>query len=385
MMRVGVGVIGCGNILGAYVLGLRRLAPVRLVGCADLDVSRAHAAAEAHRVRAFASVEALLCDESVEVVVNLTPPLAHGAVSRAALEGGKRVFSEKPIAATVTEADSVLAALAEPGRMGSAPDTFLAGPGQTARAAIDAGLIGEPIGASAAIAHSRAEEWHPDPTFLFRQGGGPLLDMGPYYISSLVNCLGPVDTVRGATRIGANPRPVTAPDRLVEAITVEVPTHAAAVLTFASGAVATLTASFDLWSEHLPPIEIYGTKGVLRLPNPDFFDGDVTVRLNAGDRWQVVPPTMQLAGWGQRGEYLRGLGVADLIESLDARPQRTTAALGYHVLEVLEAIQVSSDRETVVRIASAPGRPAPVEAGDLAGLAVPGPSSGYGRGEGRAT
>src|SRR5262249_54222327 len=153
------------------------------------------------------------------------------------------------------------------------------------RAAVDAGAIGEPIGVAATIPHSRAEEWHPDPTFLFRAGAGPLLDMGPYYVASMVNCLGPVASVAGAARIGANPRPVTAPGRLVEsvAVAVEVPTHAVAVLRFASGVVGTLTASFDIWSEHLPHIEIYGTTGILRVPNPDLFAGDVLVKPNASD------------------------------------------------------------------------------------------------------
>jgi predicted dehydrogenase len=366
-----VGVVGCGNIFETYLRGLRRLGSVNVAGCADLDQSRCERMATAHDLRAYPSVAALLDDDVIDVVVNITPPLAHASVSLTAIQHGKHVFVEKPLAASLAEAGPVVAAAAaDEVRLGGAPDTFLASPGQTARAAVDSGLIGEPIGVMAAIPHSRAEQWHPDPSFLFKRGGGPLLDMGPYYVAAMVNCLGAITTVAGAARIGANPRQVTAPDRLVQSITVEVPTHAVAVLTFASGAIGTLTASFDIWSEHLPHLEIYGSRGILRLPDPDRFDGDVTFKPNDSDSWNVVPPVVHLAGWSAPGERVRGLGVADLIDSLDGGPQRTNADFAHHVLEVLESVQVASAREAVVRLQTKPARPEPVAAGDLGGLAV---------------
>ncbi len=368
---VGIGIVGCGNISDAYLRGLRKLRSVRVVGCADIDAGRAERAAKSYGVRAYESVAALMEDDSVGLVVNITPPLAHGTVTRDGLAHGKHVYVEKPAAASLAEAGQTMQALTQgTSRLGCAPDTFLAGPGQTARAALDSGLIGEVVGASAVISHTRAEEWHPDPTFLFKKGGGPLLDMGPYYVASMVNCLGPVRTVSGATRIGANPRRVTAPDRLTASITVEVPTHTAALLTFASGAIGTLTASFDIWSDHLPHLEVYGTRGILRLPDPDRFDGDVTVLLNDSGTWQVVPPGLRLAGWSAEGGVLRGLGVVDLIESLAGRPQRASAELGYHVLEVLESIETASTSAAVVPMRSSPPRPEPVLAGDLDGMAV---------------
>jgi len=195
--------------------------------------------------------------------------------------------------------------------------------------------------------------------------------MGPYYISNLVNCLGPVRTVTGSARIGANPRIVTTPGRLVDSIAVEVPTHAVAVLSFASGSVGTLTASFDLWSDHLPHIEIYGTKGILRLPDPDKFDGDVLFKPNGSDTWEVVAPVLALAGWLVKGGRIRGLGVADLVDSLGGRPQRTSAELAYHVLEILESVEAASTTESVVHLKTAPARPEPVAAGDFNGMAVP--------------
>jgi predicted dehydrogenase len=368
---VGVGIVGCGNIFPSYALGLGKLGSVRVAGCADIDQARAQAMSKAHDLRAYESPDDLMADPQVGLVVNITPPAVHGAVTRAALGLGKHVYVEKPLAASLADAEPVMAALAAaPGRLGCAPDTFLASAGQTARAAVDGGLIGEPIGIAAAIPHSRAEEWHPDPTFLFRAGAGPLLDMGPYYVASMVNCLGPVASVSGATRIGRNPRPVTTPGRLVDTVTVEVPTHAVAVLRFASGVIGTLTASFDIWSEHLPHIEIYGTEGIMRVPNPDVFAEDVTFKPNGSDEWKVLPPVLTLGDFLPPNQRIRGLGVADLVDSLGGRPQRASAELGQHVLEVLESVQMSSDRGALVHLTTAPARPAPVEAGDLAGLAA---------------
>ena len=369
---VSVGIVGCGNIFGSYLNGLRKIGTVRLAGCADVDQERAQAMAKTHDLRAYDSPADLMADPLIGLVVNITPPAVHGAVTREALAYGKHVFVEKPLTASLADAEPTMAALAgAPGRLGCAPDTFLASAGQTARAALDAGLIGEPVGVMATVPHSRAEEWHPDPTFLFRPGGGPLLDMGPYYVASMVNCLGPVTSVSGATRIGRNPRPVTAPGRLVQTVEVEIPTHAVAVLTFGSGVVGTLTASFDIWSEHLPHIEIYGTEGILRVPDPDVFAGDVTVKPNGSEAWQVVPPVLSLGDFLPANQRIRGLGVADLVDSLAGRPQRASAELGHHVLEVLESVQVSSTSGAAVHLKTAPPRPAPVLAGDLGGLSVP--------------
>jgi predicted dehydrogenase len=368
---VGVGIVGCGNIFASYMLGLGKLRSVRVIGCADIDQGRADNAAKLHGLRAYPSVAALLKDDSVELVINITPPLEHARVSAEALARGKHVYVEKPMAASLPEARLTMEALAAgKGRLGCAPDTFLAAPGQTARAALDSGLVGEPIAVSAAIPHSRAEEWHPDPSFLFKPGGGPLLDMGPYYVMNMINCLGPIRTVSGAARIGANPRLVTAPGRLVDSVIAAVPTHAVAVLKFASGAVGTLTASFDLWSYHLPHVEIYGTRGILRLPDPDRFDGDVVVKMNSADAWEVVPPAIRLDGWSAADGRIRGLGVADLVDSLSGRPQRANAEVGYHVLEVLESIELSNTNDAVVHLTSAPARPDPVSPGDLDGKAV---------------
>ena len=227
-------------------------------------------------------------------------------------------------------------------------------------------MIGEPIGVAGFVTHSRAEMWHPDPTFLFQQGGGPLLDLGPYWITAMINCLGPVSDVGGMTRIGATPRHVLTPNRLVEVIDVEVTTHATAVLRFASGVVGTVIMSFDIWHKDLPYIEIDGTEGALRLSDPNGFDGPVRLRRNLDDEWQELEPVLPISATpGTPDQMLRGMGVADLVASIHGSPQRATPSLAFHVLEVLEAVETSSRERRLVRLKSTCERPAPVRPGDL--------------------
>ena len=206
------------------------------------------------------------------------------------------------------------------------------------------------IGFTLVGSHSRAELWHPDPTFLFSPGGGPLLDVGPYFVTQLVHLLGPVARVMGKTRIGAAQRHVTAPDRLVDVIDVTVPTHATAVLELASGAIGTYLHSFDVWNHRHPHIEIYGSLGTLTVPHPNWFGGDVEVQLNAETAARVVDPVAPpIPGEGMGRSSFRGYGVLDLIGAIGGAPHRTSATLAYHTLEVLEAIQRSSDSGRVGR------------------------------------
>jgi predicted dehydrogenase len=356
----GIGIVGCGNIFPYYVHGLRRFPQLRIVGVADLDADRARDAERALDVRAFATVPALLESADVDVVVNLTPPIAHGSVTIAALEAGKDVYVEKPLAASLTEASAVVRhALATGRRLGCAPDTFLGSAIQTARAAVDVGAIGDPIGVAGFIPSTRSEEWHPDPTFLFRLGGGPVLDMGPYWIAAMVNCFGPVTEVSGAARIGATPRLVIHADRLVDSIDVEVATHASATLRFANGVIGTMLMSFDVWHMDLPHIEIYGTTGALRLPIPDHFDGAICVRSNVGDAsWMELDPVLPESGErGKAPQLLRGLGVADLVQANAGGPHRTSADFAYHVLDVLTSVETANEEHAVIQLQSVCERP----------------------------
>jgi len=356
-----VGILGSGNIFGRYVAGMARYPELEIVRVGDIDTSRAKQAAADHDIPAWGDDQELYADDSVEIIVNLTPPVHHAKTIITALEAGKHVYVEKPLATTVEDGRAVLEAAAASGRiLGSAPDTFLGSASQTARSAIDAGLIGDPIGASAFISHSKAETWHPDPRFLFQRGGGPVMDMGPYYFAILVNCLGPIQTVAAAGRIGAPRRTVTAPNRVVDSIDVEVPTHCSAVLTFASGAIGTALMSFDLWDTELPNIELYGTEGTLSLPHPNNFDGDVRLKRHSDDAWQVLPPVVELFGAvGTKEQSRRGLGVRDLANAIEGDAHRANAGFAFHVLEALCAVDESSKGNAVARLDSTCERPQP--------------------------
>ena len=364
-----VGIIGCGKIFDTYADGLARFRDrVHVTRIADVDVARAEEAAERKGIQHWGSPAELLADPEVTIVVSLTPPVVHAQVTTAALAAGKHVYSEKPLGATTAEAAPLLErARAADRLLGAAPDTFLGSGGQTARAVVDSGEIGEVIGFTLVGSHSRAELWHPDPTFLFSPGGGPLLDVGPYFVTQLVQLLGPVAVVAGRTRIGVPRRPVTAPNRLVDFVDVTVPTHAAAVLELESGAIGTYLHSFDVWNHRHPHLELYGALGTLTVPHPNWFGGDVEVQLHSESAARVIDPvTPPIPGEGMGRSNFRGFGVLDLIGALEGAPHRTAAALAYHTLEVLEGIQLSSDSGDSVRIESRVARPAPLTAAELA-------------------
>ncbi|WP_369031523.1 Gfo/Idh/MocA family protein [Streptomyces adonidis] len=357
-----IGILGSGNIFGRYVAGLAAHFPeLAVVRVGDIDTARAKQAAADHAIPAWGDAAELYADESVDIVVNLTPPVHHARTVIEALEAGKHVYVEKPLATTVEEGRSVLAAAARSGRLlGSAPDTFLGSASQTARKALDAGLIGAPVGASAFIGHSKAETWHPDPRFLFQPGGGPVMDMGPYYFAILVNLLGPVRSVAASSRIGAPTRTVTAPERAVDSIEVTVPTHAGAVLTFDSGVIGTTQMSFDVWDTDLPFMEVYGTEGTLSLGNPNHFDGDVRLRRHGETEWTVLEPAVGLFGAvGTREQARRGLGVRDLADAVEGGPHRANASFAFHVLEALCAVDKASEEGRAVELESTCDRPQP--------------------------
>ncbi|NGO06688.1 Gfo/Idh/MocA family oxidoreductase [Streptomyces sp. HC44] len=356
-----IGILGSGNIFGRYVTGLARYPELEIVRVADVDVARAKQAAADHNISSWGDDSELYADESIDIVINLTPPVHHARTITTALEAGKHVYVEKPLGTTVAEGRAVLEAAARSGRvLGSAPDTFLGSASQTARKAVDAGLIGTPVGASAFISHSKAEAWHPDPRFLFQPGGGPVMDMGPYYFAILVNLLGPIRTVTAASRIGAPVRTVTAPGSTVGSIEVTVPTHASAVLTFASGVIGTTLMSFDIWDTELPRMEIYGTEGTLSLPNPNNFDGDVRLRRHGDTDWTVLEPAVGLFGAvDTREQHRRGLGVRDLADAIEGGPHRANASFAFHVLEALCAVEDASQQGRLVQLQSTCERPQP--------------------------
>ncbi len=362
MEPTNVGIVGCGNISGIYLKNCQQVFEnLRVTACADLIAERAAAKAEEFGVAKACSVEELLGDADVRIVLNLTIPQAHASVALSAVQAGKSVYNEKPLTITREEGRRLLAAAEAGGvRVGGAPDTFLGAGLQTCRQLIDEGAIGEPVAATAFMTCRGHERWHPDPEFFYRPGGGPMFDMGPYYLTALVALLGPVRRVTGSCRISFPTRTITSAPKAGTTIEVQVPTHVAGVLDFACGAVATIITSFDVWGANLPRIEIYGSDGSLAVPDPNGFGGPVRILRGGQKDWSDVELTRPYAA------NSRGIGVADLAAGLaSGRDHRAGGRLAYHVLDVMHAIHDASQAGRHVQPESTCDRPAALPA-DLA-------------------
>ncbi|GIG68772.1 Gfo/Idh/MocA family protein [Phytomonospora endophytica] len=353
-----IGIVGVGAISGAYLATFERLETIRLTAVADLDAVRAKAVAEERGVRAL-TVDELVCDPEVDVVLNLTVPAAHAEIALKAIAAGKGVYGEKPLAATLEEARAVVAAGRAAGvAVGCAPDTVLGTGVQTARKAIDDGLIGTPVAATATMVTPGHERWHPNPDFYYRRGGGPLLDMGPYYVTALVTLLGPVASVVGAAARARDTRVIGSGPREGEAVPVTVDTHVTGVLRHESGALSTLVMSFDVVATRAANIEVHGQAGSMIVPDPNGFDG--TVRLHRlGGAWEDLAPS---AGYL---DAARGYGLADLAAARDGEPFRANGELAYHVLETMTAILASAEEGVAVSVESTCERPAAVPLGPV--------------------
>jgi predicted dehydrogenase len=347
-----VGVVGLGVISQVYLRTLARMPEVAVTALADLDPARAESAlASAPGARVLAVPE-LVASADVDLVLNLTVPAAHAEVALAAVTAGKHVYGEKPFATTVEQARAVLDAAGQL-RVGCAPDTVLGTGVQTARKAVEDGLIGRPIAANAAFGCPGHERWHADPEFYYRAGGGPLLDMGPYYLTALVHLLGPVQRVVGVSRRSRDTRVIGAGPRAGTAFGVEVATHVAGILVHETGAVTTLAMSFDIVGSAQPRIEVHGDQGSLSVPDPNDFDGDVTLRRSGDDTWRPLPPS---AGFRDGS---RGIGVADLAASLlERRPHRASADVALHVLDVMVTVLAAAGQQTSLDVRTRCARPA---------------------------
>jgi predicted dehydrogenase len=362
-----VGIIGCGAIVAQYLKTLPSLPSVHLRAVADLDLSRAEAvAASQDGVRAL-TVEQLLADPGIDTVLNLTIPAAHAEVATRAIAAGKHVYGEKPLAANTSEARMVLALAEDAGvRVGCAPDTVLGTGIQTARHAIDTGMIGRPISATATMVTPGHERWHPNPDFYYVPGGGPLLDMGPYYVTALVTLLGPVTSVIGAASHTRTERTIGGGPRAGETIPVTIDTHVTGVLVHESGALSTLVMSFDAVQTRSSNIEIHGEKASLTVPDPNYFDGEVSIcdlEHRENDRevgWEVVPTSAGYIGAG------RGYGLADMALTPPGEQHRANGQLAYHVLDVMESLLKSAAEGTSVPVQSTAERPAEVPLVSLA-------------------
>ena len=363
MDRTKIGIIGCGNISKIYCESPAKFSNIEIVACADLDLERARAKAAEHGIAKALSVDDLLADSDVQIVVNLTIPAVHAAVSRRVLEAGKHVYSEKPLATNREDAALLLALARSKGlRVGCAPDTFLGAGLQTCRQLIDDGHIGEPVAAAGWMLSRGPEGWHPDPEFFYQPGAGPMFDMGPYYLTAMTSLLGPVRRVTGSARITHPERTIGSAARFGQKIKVNTATHVSGVLDFAGGAVGTLTTSFDVHGSDVPFMEIYGSEGTLSVPDPNTFGGVVGLR-RAGEKTFAEQP-LQFP----YDENSRGIGVADMAAAIAGdRPHRASGEMAAHVLDLMIAFHEASESGRHVQLGSSMQRPAAFPAGLQAG------------------
>ncbi len=362
-----VGLVGCGNISSIYFQASQKFEAFDIVACADILIERAQARAEEYNIPNAYSVDDLIAAPDIDVVLNLTIPAAHGPVALQALEAGKSVYNEKPLAIDRESAQKMLELAKSKGLLvGCAPDTFLGGGLQTCRKLIDDGWIGDPIGATAFMMGHGPESWHPDPNFFYQPGAGPMFDMGPYYLTALASMLGPVRRVTGSARITFPERMISSKPKYGEMIEVNTPTHVVGVLDFASGPVGTIITSFDVWSAELPRIEIYGTQGSMSLPDPNTFGGPVRIRRAGEEGWSEVPLAY---GYSQNS---RGLGLADMCYALmSGRPHRASGQLAYHVLDIMHAVHDASRENKHIEMQSTCERPALLPLGLIPGRLDP--------------
>jgi predicted dehydrogenase len=370
MTSIDIGIIGCGNISHSYLKGAGRSQQVRVKAVADLRMEAAQERAAEYGVQAL-TVDRLLADQDIKIVINLTVPVAHAPVSLQVIEAGKHVYSEKPLATSHAEAQTLARAAAAKGlRIGCAPDTFLGAAHQACRRAIDVGRIGRPIAGSAFFATHGMEHWHPNPEFFFKRGGGPMLDVAPYYITQLVNMLGPVARVAGQATMGSATRAVGSGPLKDSIIKVEVPTTVHALLSFVSGASVTITTSWDVWQHRRLHFEIYGSEGSMLVPDPNFFGGEPLVAERDGD-WTPLDISAHPFGRPNRstnnGAHVadyRIIGLLDMAAAIhDERPHRASCELAMHVMEVLDAVESSSVEGRHVNIEAPCRQPEPLPLG----------------------
>lgn len=355
--KVSVGVIGCGKISSIYLQAPQLFDILEIVACSDQVRERAESQAAAFGIPKVLSVEELLADPSIDVVLNLTVPRVHAELGMAALRAGKSIYGEKPLALDRTEGQALLQLAKERNlHIGSAPDTFLGGGIQTCIKLVNDGAIGTPIAASAFCLGHGPENWHPDPDFFYQPGAGPLFDMGPYYLTALIALMGPVRRLSSSTRISFPERLITSQPHYGETIKVNTPTHIAGTLEFANGAIATLITSFDVWHHHLPNIEIYGSEGTLRVPDPNTFGGPVLLRRADESEWHEVPLIHEYT------QNSRGIGLADMAYAMrTGSPHRANETLAYHVLDIMQALHESAREGQHITLSSTCERPAPLD------------------------
>lgn len=366
-----VGLIGTGRISDIYLKNIKGFVGVDITACGSLNMDESRAKAAEYSVPCVMTPDEIIADPDIDAVLNLTIPAAHAGISIAALEAGKHVYSEKPFVTDLDDGRRILNLAAAKGlKVGNAPDTFFGGRWQTLRKLLDSGVIGEPTGVSAFVPTSGVERHHPNPDFYYAKGGGPLMDLGPYYLAAMVFCLGPISRVAGMGRKREASRMIENGPRHGQMMPVEVDTHCLSLIEFESGVIGQMMVSFDVWESETPRLEIYGTEGTLCIPDPDpgdganLFQGPVWVRTRETARWTMRPRPKAPADWAiaenTHGLNLdaRGVGLAELaVAAREGREPRASGALGLHLCEVMDGMLHSPDLGRFVDIQSTCTRP----------------------------
>jgi len=361
--ELGIGIIGCGTISKTYLDLAPGFAGLDIRACADLDRQAAEARAREYGLRAETVHDLLLADD-IDLIVNLTVPDAHYMVSHEILVHDKHVYSEKPLALSLRDGTALSDLARKKKRLiGCAPDTFLGGAHQTARDVVDRGLIGDIIGGTCHVMSHGMEDWHPNPDIFYKTGGGPVLDLGPYYIASLLNLIGPVRRVGSLTSSAFRTRTIGNGTRKGERISVETPTSIHALLEFQNGATVTLTASWDVWAHGHAPMELYGTKGSLFLPDPNFFGGDVILTTSLGETRRLKGAAHPFGienvddNGVKRANY-RAAGLADMVQAVrNGGDFRCSLDRALHAVDVMVSILKSGESGAFVDIEHPATRP----------------------------
>jgi predicted dehydrogenase len=361
--KLGVGVIGSGNISAAYFSLAPLFRGIKMKAAADINMDAARARAKEFGVRAE-TVEDLLKADDIDIIVNLTIPAVHHAVSKEILDAGKHVYSEKPFVLTLKEGQDLKARAAKKNlRIGSAPDTFLGGSHQLVRNIIDTGKVGKITSGTAYVMSHGMEHWHPNPDFFFQPGAGPVLDVGPYYITNLIQLIGPVKRVAAISSTPAPERTITSQPRFGEKVKVETPTTIHALLEFVNGAVITLNASWDVWNHSHKPMELYGEEGTIHVPDPNFFGGVVTYTKQSSavkklPRWEhPLGVPNQKHSQGMMANY-RTIGLADMAVAIgEGRPHRCSMELALHAVDVMTSILKAGEIGKFVEMTTTCERP----------------------------
>lgn len=356
MKKINIGLIGCGVISDIYLKNCNSYEHLEVMAVSDLDQKRAEEKAQQYSIPSVLTVDELIHHEDIDIVLNLTPPGGHYALCLQALNAGKHVYVEKPLSVSVPEAQELIDTAKEKGLLiGAAPDTFLGAGLQTCRALIEHGAIGQPVAATAFMMSRGPEQWHPNPAFFYQAGGGPMYDMGPYYLTAFISLLGPVKRVTASAGMPFLERTIMSGEDAGKKIPVHTPTHISGNVEFESGAVGTIITSFDVQASKLPFIEIYGTEGTISVPDPNTFGGPVVLKQKGSDEWveqELVSDTV---------ENSRGIGIADMAEAiLENRPHRASGEQAFHVLEIMHGFHEAASLGKHYDMQSTYNRPAGV-------------------------